>query len=169
MVQIQLFTVIHSLWITCLNAPLTVPAHLSNNERNESAAPRIKLVIAMISCLLIDRNETTRNLVGGMLSDLGITCSQHQSWEAGKPIPRNRFDIVLVGNPEGDDYAHVPATIRHRPQHQIFYYFAQHPDVDVISRLIVHGVADVLVMPFDSQILGFKLSQAGIQLRSAAA
>jgi DNA-binding NtrC family response regulator len=123
----------------------------------------------MISCLLIDRNETTRHLVGQMLAELGVACSQVESYPAGRQFPRNRFDIVIVGNPEGDDYDHVPNSARHRQQHQVFYYFAQHPNVDVISRLIVHGVADVLVMPFDSQILGFKLSQAGIHLHHAAA
>jgi DNA-binding NtrC family response regulator len=123
----------------------------------------------MVSCLLIDRNEFTRHLVSQMLAELGIVCSQADSWSFGRQFTRNRYDIVIVGNPEGDDYDHVPASARHRQQHLVFYYFAQHPDVDVISRLIVHGVADVLVMPFDSQILGFKLVQAGVHLRNAAA
>jgi hypothetical protein len=120
----------------------------------------------MVNCLLIDKKDATRNVVASMLSDLGIQCQAHDLWPPSKPLPRNRFDLILIGNAAGDDLAHLYSKNR---QPLVFHYFASHPDIDVIGKLIVHGVADILVMPFDSHILGFKLTQAGLRIRQAAA
>jgi hypothetical protein len=122
----------------------------------------------MVNCLLIDRNEASRTQVGGMLAELGIGCTKKDAWNEDRPLPGNRFDFVIIGNPGPADYRHVPANSRHAMQPQVFFYFSGHPDVDVISKLIVRGVADVLVMPFDRDILGFKLAQAGVRLQRAA-
>ncbi len=124
--------------------------------------------MAMVNCLLIDSHEASRNLVGTMLAELGIASSKREAWSDDRPLPGNRFDFILIGNPGPDDYRHVPAASRHVAHAQVFFYFSSHPIVDVISKLIVHGVADVLVMPFDSDILGLKLAQAGVILRRAA-
>ncbi len=126
------------------------------------------LVIIMVNCLLIDRNEASRTLVSGMLAELGIACTKKETWSDDRPLPGNRFDFIMIGNPGAADYRHVPTTSRHAIQPQVFFYFSSHPDVDVISKLIVRGVADVLVMPFDRDILGFKLTQAGVRLQRAA-
>jgi DNA-binding NtrC family response regulator len=132
-------------------------------------SPRtIELVIIMVNCLLIDRNETSRTQVSGMLAELGIACTRKDAWSEYRPLPGNRFDFVIIGNPVPADYRHVPTASRHAMQPQMFFYFSGHPDVDVISKLIVRGVADVLVMPFDRDILGFKLAQAGVRLLRAA-
>jgi DNA-binding NtrC family response regulator len=123
----------------------------------------------MINCLLIDHNETTRALVTQMLQELGLSCTSVTVWPPGKVIPRNRFDVVLIGNPTGEDYRFIPGSAKGPWRHEVFFYYAQHPDIDVISQLIVNGVADVLVMPFDRKLLAFKLAQTGIRLQSSAA
>jgi DNA-binding NtrC family response regulator len=122
----------------------------------------------MINCLLIDRDSAVRSRVKDMLIELGITCHDCEGWPAAKIIPRNQYALVIVGNPGPEEYKFIPG-VRGPWRHTVLFYFSTHPDVDVIGQFICNGVSDVLVLPFDSKILGFKLAQCGIALHSDAA
>ncbi len=123
----------------------------------------------MISCLLIDKDEKQRSRIRDMLVRLGVKCSEHSNWPQSRPLPRNRYDLVMIGNPAREDYALANTSPANGLRHKTLFYFDSHPNVDVISELIVKGATDILVVPFDLRLLEFKLVQSGFRLHSVAA
>jgi CheY-like chemotaxis protein len=46
----------------------------------------------------------------------------------------------------------------------VVFLYADTPDTEMFGQSILEGAADVLMMPCDSDLLHFKLRQAGIEL-----
>ena len=44
----------------------------------------------------------------------------------------------------------------------VVFLYAEHADTDMFGQTILEGAADVLMMPFDLDLLRFKLRQAGV-------
>jgi DNA-binding NtrC family response regulator len=115
----------------------------------------------MATCLLIDSDDASRSSMRDLLSRIGVRCVEHASWPEKVPVPFARYDLVFFGNcEEASSKLALSIHLRH-PQQPVFCYFKDIPDIDVVSRLVVNGAADVLVMPVDEKLLSFKLSQSG--------
>ena len=54
-----------------------------------------------------------------------------------------------------------PVTARGGRKPVVILY-AEKPDMEMIGQSILQGAADVIIKPFDSEILHFKLKQAGV-------
>jgi DNA-binding NtrC family response regulator len=123
----------------------------------------------MASCLLIDRDAASRGQIRELLSELGLRCAEHEDWPATLAFPHNRYDFVFFGNPDPEACAALLKTHHGSSRQIVFCYFADHPNVDVISSLVVAGASDVIMLPADRALLALKLSQAGLRtLRDAA-
>ena len=46
----------------------------------------------------------------------------------------------------------------------VVFLYADTPDTEMFGQSILEGAADVLMMPFDRDLLHFKLRQAGIEV-----
>ncbi len=44
----------------------------------------------------------------------------------------------------------------------VVFLYAEHADTELFGQTILEGAADVLMMPFDRDLLQFKLKQAGV-------
>jgi AmiR/NasT family two-component response regulator len=115
----------------------------------------------MATCLLIDRDDVSRAQVRSMLAAIGVRCAEHAEWPERVPVPYARYDLVFFGNCNEAE-SRIAQSIRQKSgKPSVFCYFTEHPSIDVVSRLVVNGAADILVMPFDEKLLMFKLAQCG--------
>lgn len=124
----------------------------------------------MVQCLLIDRDPAERTRISALLSGFGLEISEFSAAEEGIAYCNdNRTDVVVMqaygNNIAAQDFVRrVQRNGRNKKPVVIFY--ADQPDVETIGNSIIEGAAEFLVMPFDRELLTFKLRQAGIVLAS---
>jgi two-component system chemotaxis response regulator CheY len=120
----------------------------------------------MTSCLLIDENGAEIHRLRAMLDGLGI-----ETLMAGCPDDALKFcndnapDVVLVAAASaGRRPKDLVRKLRreHNGKSPIVILYADQPDTEMIGQSIMQGAADVLMKPFDRDILQFKLRQAGV-------
>lgn len=120
----------------------------------------------MTSCLLVDEDLAERQRVLRLLNSLGLDTAQSGAPDdAVKYCNANSPDVVMMsaglqGSPLSDFVARLNRGVKGRKPVVILY--AERPDMEMIGRSILQGAADVIMKPFDSEILQFKLRQAGI-------
>lgn len=120
----------------------------------------------MTSCLLVDGDQAERQRVLSLLDGLGLDTAQSGATDdALKYCNDNSPDVVMMAaglqnSPLSDFVARLRRGIRGRKPVVILY--AEKPDMEMIAQSILQGAADVIMKPFDSEILQFKLRQAGV-------
>ncbi|MCB1381023.1 MAG: hypothetical protein KDK89_22040 [Alphaproteobacteria bacterium] len=120
----------------------------------------------MTRCLLIDEDGAERRRLESLLSALGLdTALSSGADEAVQYCNDNAPEVVMVsaGTPgvqRGEFVKRLRRSARGKPP--VVFLYAHTPDTDMIGSSILEGAADVLMMPFDHDILEFKLRQAGI-------
>ena len=120
----------------------------------------------MTRCLLIDEDGTERRNLEGLLSALGIdTALSSGADEALRYCNDNSPEVVMLsadsaGLQPRDLVKRLRRPAKGRPP--VVFLYADKPDTDMIGLSILEGAADVLMMPFDRELLQFKLQQAGI-------
>lgn len=115
--------------------------------------------------LLIDKNAKERQRIAGLLNSLGLQCDESDSaLSAITDMHSTKPEIVFL---DSLSVASAPALLqelnlagRAAPRKIICYTNA--PSVDDISACILAGALDVLVQPFDRDLLRFKLEQSGL-------
>jgi len=120
----------------------------------------------MTSCLLIDEDGNGRQYLAQLLSGLGLeTCLTSVTDEAVRFCTDNAPDVVMLSaRPPGMAPKELVKRLRlsgHGKPPVVFLY-ADTPDTEMFGQTILEGAADVLMMPFDRDLLHFKLRQAGI-------
>jgi PleD family two-component response regulator len=127
---------------------------------------RLERFVDMTRCLLIDEDGSGRQYLAQMLSGLGLeTCLTSGTDEALAFCNDNSPELVMVsataqGVVPKDIVKRLRLGARGKPPVVILY--AETPDAAMFGQTILEGAADVLMMPFDRDILHFKLRQAGI-------
>ncbi len=120
----------------------------------------------MVECLLIDKNPAERKRVSLLLDDLGIRFRESSAVAEGLKYCNDNFPEVVVmaaaseGMASSDFIRQVRRTSRGKKTVVILY--ADNPDTDEIGQSILEGASDFLMQPFDSELLRFKLHQAGV-------
>lgn len=120
----------------------------------------------MTSCLLVDGNPAERQRVFQLLNGLGVETAQREGKdEALKYCNDNSPDVVMMAagtqdSPLSEFVARLRRGIGGKKPVVILY--AEKPDMEMIGQSILQGAADVIMKPFDSDILQFKLRQAGL-------
>ena len=120
----------------------------------------------MTKCLLIGDDGIECRRLQQLLDGLGLhTAQTSQPDEALKFCNDNAPDVVMLaavdaGRRPRDFVRHLRRNV-HGKKPVVFLY-AETPDTEIIGLSILQGAADVLMKPFDRDILQFKLKQAGV-------
>lgn len=122
----------------------------------------------MTRCLLIDDNGRSRQHLHQMLSGLGLeTFFSAGADEAVRFCNDNAPDVVLVSaNAKGGPTREFVKRLRLSGQGKppVVFLYAETADTALFGQTILDGAADVLMLPFDRDLLHFKLRQAGLQV-----
>lgn len=122
----------------------------------------------MTKCLLIDDDGRGRQHLQQMLSGLGLeTALTTGTDDAVRYCNDNSPDVVMVstrarGVVPKEFVKRLRMSGRGKPP--VVFLYADTPDTEMFGQSILEGAADVLMLPFDSDLLHFKLRQAGIEL-----
>lgn len=123
-------------------------------------------IALMTSCLLIEEDGAERQRLGSMLGGLGLDLTlTGAADEALRYCNDNAPDVVMLaaasaGRRPKDFVKKLRRSVQGKAPVVILY--ADTPDTDMIGQSIIHGAADVLMKPFDRDLLRFKLRQAGV-------
>jgi CheY-like chemotaxis protein len=124
--------------------------------------------VDMTKCLLIDEDSRGRDYLAHMLSGLGLEMSLTTGTdEAVRFCNDNSPDVVMVstrasGVPPKEFVKRLRLSGRGKPP--VVFLYADTADTEMFGQTILEGAADVLMMPFDRELLHFKLRQAGIEV-----
>jgi two-component system, chemotaxis family, chemotaxis protein CheY len=126
----------------------------------------------MVSCLLIDENTTERSRISGLLDELGVAA--HQIADVGQGIRfcrENRPDVVLMeasALPRAKEFLRLVRYQCRNTGRPIVILYASETDVVSMGDSILSGASEFLMVPFDSELLRFKLTQSGVFAARAA-
>ena len=122
--------------------------------------------VDMTRCLLIDEDGRGRQHLAQMLSGLGLeTALTARTDEAVRFCNDNAPDVVMLsaqarGGAPREFVRRLRLSGRGKPP--VVFLYADTPDAEMFGQTILEGAADVLMMPFDRELLHFKLKQAGL-------
>lgn len=120
----------------------------------------------MTTCLLIDEESRGRQHLERMLSGLGLEISlTAQADDALRFCNDNSPDVVMLSaHAEGVAPRELLKRLRYASKGKppVVFLYAETADTELFGQTILDGAADVLMMPFDRDLLRFKLTQAGI-------
>jgi two-component system, chemotaxis family, chemotaxis protein CheY len=127
---------------------------------------KLEGIVDMTRCLLIDEDGLECHRLLELLDGLGVDTAQTaKSDEALRYCNDNAPDVVMLAAAGSDarpkDFVRRLRRNIHGKKPVVFLY-AETPDTDMIGQSILQGAADVLMHPFDRDILQFKLRQAGV-------
>ena len=128
----------------------------------------LERLVDMTRGLLIDEDGRGRQYLEQMLSGLGLETTLTTASE----------DAVRFCNDNAPEVVMLPAsarglaprelvkrlTLSGRGKPPVVFLYADTPDTEMFGQSILEGAADVLMMPFDRDLLHFKLRQAGIEI-----
>lgn len=122
--------------------------------------------VDMTRCLLIDRDNAECRRLGTLLAGLGVeTACREKAEDALQYCNDNAPEVVMVAAGMADG---APRELVRRLQRStkgrppVVFLYAETPDTEMIGQSILEGAADVLMTPFDRELLQFKLRQAGV-------
>jgi len=127
---------------------------------------KLEGLVTMTKCLLIDDDSAQRGRLEQLLAALGVdTARLPGGGDAVQFCNDNNPEVVMLSaeNSGGEPRDLVKRLRRgtgSRPP--VVFLYAATPDTDLIGQTILEGAADVLMMPFDRDLLQFKLKQAGV-------
>ena len=123
-------------------------------------------IVDMTKCLLIDGDSKESRRLRQLLDGLGLdTVKASQPEEALQYCNDNAPDVVMLAAVGADlrpkDFVRLLRRNVHGKNPVVFLY-ADTPDTEMIGQSILQGASDVLMQPFDRDLLQFKLRQAGV-------
>ena len=127
---------------------------------------RVERFVEMTSCLLIDEDGNGRQYLAQLLSGLGLEpCPPSGTDDAVRFCNANAPPAVLLsarapGMAPKELVKRLRLSGRGKPP--VVFLYADTADTEMFGQTILEGAADVLMMPFDRDLLHFKLRQAGI-------
>jgi two-component system, chemotaxis family, chemotaxis protein CheY len=120
----------------------------------------------MTSVLLIEEDTAERQRLERMLGGLGLDLIESGAAdEALRVCNDNTPDVVMMaaGGSSKRPRDFVKRLRRSvRGKSPVVLLYADTPDTEMIGQSIMQGAADVLMKPFDRDLLQFKLKQAGV-------
>jgi two-component system, chemotaxis family, chemotaxis protein CheY len=126
----------------------------------------------MVSCLLIEKDDAQRQQLTFMLETLGMNCTSVGRADDGLALIENLHpDVVVMEADEARSVRPFLRLVRHDSPTQrapVLLFYSKKASMEVISETILNGAAEFLMLPFDRELLSFKLKQAGVALPKAA-
>jgi two-component system, chemotaxis family, chemotaxis protein CheY len=120
---------------------------------------RVRLTV---QCLLIDQNAPERQRIALLLSSLGLTCDE---LESANETQVSRPDVIFMDVTQADAAHDLIQQLQHGRGDEVapkIICYADALKVDDLAAFILAGADDVIVKPFDRELLRFKLEQAGL-------
>ncbi len=120
----------------------------------------------MTKCLLVGDNGSESQKLQQLLDGLGLdTAHAARPEDALKFCNDNSPEVVMLA--AAGSSARPKDFVRRlrrnaRGKMPVVFLYAETADTELIGQSILQGAADVLMKPFDRDILQFKLRQAGI-------
>jgi two-component system chemotaxis response regulator CheY len=126
----------------------------------------------MVTCLLIDQNAAKRSRINGLLGQLGIACNELADAESGVQFCHdNKPDVVLLeasALPRANDFLRLVREQGRHTGRPVVILYATAADMSAMGESILNGASEFLMVPFDLDLLRFKLEQSGVLLAKAA-
>ncbi len=126
----------------------------------------------MVSCLLIDKNLEERSRISGLLDRLGVNSHQHSDMETAiRFCHENKPDIVMLeasALPEAKEFMRLVRYQSRNTGRPAVILYAIDASVAEMGDSILNGASEFMMVPFDLDLLRFKLQQSGILLAVAA-
>lgn len=126
----------------------------------------------MVSCLLIDKNPQERGHISGLLDQLGVVSHQLSDMEAAiRFCHENKPDVVMLDAsalPEAKEFLRLVRYQSRNTGRPVVILYATSASMAEMGDSILNGAAEFMVVPFDLDLLRFKLQQSGVLLAAAA-
>jgi two-component system, chemotaxis family, chemotaxis protein CheY len=120
----------------------------------------------MVDCLLIDKNPGERQRLLHILSSLGLNCEERSGSEEGiRFCHERRPEVVVMEASKRTATKEFLRLVKYQGRttsRPVVILYAERPDLEAMGETIMDGAADFLMMPFDGDLLRFKLEQAGV-------
>jgi DNA-binding NtrC family response regulator len=151
------------------NKSLTIRAQDSTGARTVAC---FESEVVMVSCLLIGKDAVETRLVAGLMTQLGVASQTLSDIEpAIRHCQDNTPDVVML---EASSLPRAPEFLRLLRQQNrstgrpVIIVYAREANVAQMADSILKGASEFMVMPFDLDLLRFKLTQSGVLLAVAA-
>jgi two-component system, chemotaxis family, chemotaxis protein CheY len=132
----------------------------------------LKVKATMASCVLIDENVAERSRIAALLNQLGISAHGISDVEEGiRYCHAQSPDVVLLDAsalPRAKEFLRL---VRHQSRltgRPVVILYAHEADAAAMGDSILNGASEYLMLPFDLDLLRFKLMQAGVLVAEAA-
>jgi DNA-binding NtrC family response regulator len=126
----------------------------------------------MVSCVLIGKNAVETRLVAGLMTQLGVTSHTVSDIEpAIRHCHENKPDVVMLeasSLPQARDFLRLVRNQNRNTGRPVVIVYAREAHVAQMADSILNGASEFMVMPFDLDLLRFKLVQSGVLLAVAA-
>jgi two-component system, chemotaxis family, chemotaxis protein CheY len=125
----------------------------------------------MVRCLLIENDAHERQKLATMVQGFGCMCEALGAEQAAALLMSRAPDFILMEARDDSASREVLRLVQYRSETgkgPVVILYAERPSLDDVGLSILSGAADFLVKPFDSELLQFKLEQAGLLHRPAA-
>lgn len=126
----------------------------------------------MVSCLVIERDDAQRQQLTSMLETLGMDCTSVARADDGLAVLQDlRPDVVVMEANEAGSIRPFLRLARHDEHSRggpVLLFYSKKASMDVIGETILNGAAEFLMLPFDRELLSFKLKQSGVLPPKAA-
>ncbi len=119
----------------------------------------------MTKCLLIDGDSSERRRLEQLLGGLGLETVFSAAADALQYCNDNSPEVVMLsagasGVAPQDLVKRLQFCSHGKPP--VVFLYAETADTDLFGQSILEGAAEILMMPFDRDLLQFKLQQAGV-------
>jgi two-component system, chemotaxis family, chemotaxis protein CheY len=122
--------------------------------------------VDMTKCLLIDGDSKGRRYLEQMLSGLGLETSLSAGADDALQFCNDNAPevVMLSAGTRGVIPKDLVKRLRYNAQGKppVVFLYAETADTEMFGQTILEGAAEVLMMPFDRDLLQFKLQQAGV-------
>jgi two-component system, chemotaxis family, chemotaxis protein CheY len=126
----------------------------------------------MVSCLLIDNNTYERGRISGLLDQLGVMSHQHSDMEAAiRFCQDNKPDVVMLDAsalPHANEFLRLVRYQSRNTGRPVVILYASDASMAQMGDSILNGASEFMMVPFDLDLLRFKLTQSGVLLAAAA-
>ena len=126
----------------------------------------------MVSCLLIDQNAAERTRISGLLEQLGIGCTQLADVEEAVQFAHeNKPDVVLLDAsalPRAKEFLRLVRYQSRNTGRPVVILYATETSMMEMGESILNGASEFMMVPFDLELLRFKLTQSGVLMAAAA-
>ncbi len=126
----------------------------------------------MVSCLLIDKLPLERGRISCLLDEIGVVSHQLSDLEAAILFcHENKPDVVMLeasALPEAKEFLRLVQRQNQNTGRPVVILYASETSMAAMGDSILSGASEFMLLPFDRDLLHFKLSQAGVLVAQAA-